>query len=32
CLFAGPIGLLSHLLTAAIGQRLTANRPTESMP
>lgn len=30
CLFAGPIGLLSHLTTAAIQQRFTATHPTES--
>lgn len=29
CLFAGPIGLLSHLTTAAVQQRVTANRPIE---
>lgn len=30
CLFAGPIGLLSHLITAAIQPRFAASNPTES--
>jgi hypothetical protein len=28
CLFAGPLGLLSHLVTAAIAQRLTSTSTT----
>jgi hypothetical protein len=29
CLFAGPLGLLSHLLTQAVSQRFFANTKTE---
>jgi Domain of unknown function (DUF4281) len=32
CLFAGPIGLLSHLITTAITQVFSSNRPSENNP
>jgi len=32
CLFAGPVGLLSHLLTVAIVQTTRQNRPSAPQP
>ncbi|MGY2794646.1 hypothetical protein ACVWVQ_001713 [Thermostichus sp. MS-CIW-36] len=32
CLFAGPVGLLSHLLTVAIVQATRQNRPSAPQP
>jgi Domain of unknown function (DUF4281) len=32
CLFAGPLGLLSHILTAWIGQRFSSPQETQELP